>query len=831
MSRIIILLIAISCVNLQSVDYNLDSDYLITDLKSSNKDCISKLEPVLKSLAVDDQYLLSKSLSSDDKDRCFDPDIHRQNFVENLTNLNTAYGLKVGKSTNTMIRSFECILTAAKKTLDEKSVEQIRQTLGDLTPRGYYPMYTYCLGNFILNVNYILAKRRRFLFSTIKNVDSVAIKSFDGKYQGFPYKIKERDIIVNEFTRLSNCINDFSVGKNSPVYRSLLHFANSEQCGFNPGKLDQLICPWCYYEGVENKPIEVVDPKPERPEPIIDETKPQILIDPPKEEVSVDSKTDSRDSSSSNTGADGSDAISNPDKTDKDPSGSTTYTVYDYCLGEDVVYTVDPKPAEENNNTQASSGSTGSASDKADNAVVGEGISIAKPFYYERRFCPAWIGTELYIWDQIKYNTPTLEVALKYNYDFQYTYDIISKCSTIKDVDGLKYIVTLQENFKDYQIQPSLLGYMKSFITDTSSNLDLVAQLIDDVSTKAYSKLNDFSLVCFNGVCSCPDCPTPIKSEYTFINQNRYEYSDSKMAYILPYYQTPEMFYINLTKCGNSILYVAIFSYNGWQNYIDIKFSSIPTKFTSVFTQYFNNYETCLMSNITNKPNLGCTSFPYSEFKDDCKVMLGNECKVTDIGNQIKQFKGSRLSIKECDFTNINFNNQGDLENYKESCFKWINSNLIKSTLSLDIDAIIQLPTTGKVSKNLRYLENIFDPVYYEKNNVVDDDLAANFDKEAQKGSDGGVNVDGSIDDYIIMDMTYQKVDAPMAPPTTDKAGIALTAAAANIKTNDSLGSNNSDTSNEGNSKNQRSNGPLLSGHNLKFEYFTLLLLLTYLII
>lgn len=551
-SHIKILFIFFSFVIIKSFDLN--NQYLISELENSDKPCIRKLLPILKSLSISDQEAIYRAISSDDE-RCFDPNIYRGNLAENLKSLNVAYGDYIGNNVNKDISSFECFVSAAKSKLSDSDVEEIKNILSYINPNGLYYSKNRCIANFIQIVNYVLAKRRSYLFTKISNIEEFAIEDSDGNYLGFPWKIAERDVIVNEFFRLERCLSDYSSGMTNPIVGILNYFANSKSCGEQPGALDKLYYYYGYGEIYDKyePPYFPLDPTTEPSEPNTEKNSSGIEGG---SSTPGDVKTNSGSSSEGNVASEG-------ETTNEEVIDPNIYPEYDPCNS----YTVKPQK------------DITSVSDSIETSYKTD-----KSVLYESVFCPNLVGQDLNEWETAFYDGTTVTEALKMVPDARRILENVGKCLISKNpqIEGLKYFVNLEEDFTNTRLQPQSLSTPHSFLTDSSA-IDEVNNLIQQINENLIE--TEFTLTCINNLCECKDCPTPINIKYDYINYDDSSNKDKGYDY---YMNLPTNFYILVTKCGSNFIYFSYISWNQYSN-IDIKYSTDNSnKLINLNDEYFS---------------------------------------------------------------------------------------------------------------------------------------------------------------------------------------------------------------------------------------------------
>lgn len=752
MIKVFTLIFCFALVKLQELNanYNLDSNLLISEFSSSTKQCIKKLSPILKQLSVDDQRSLNKVLWTTDESRCFDPKAYRAVIANNLYSINTVSGWKVGNSTNPTVTAFKCLVNSAKKKLDDKDIDLVKEILTSITPYGAYPQYTRCIASYILNTNYVLTKRRRYLFTTNANMESVALKSSaDGTYSVFPWKYTERDVLVNEFLRLQRCVNDFSLNLIYPYKRAQTFFANSKKCGVSPGSLDKVL--YGDYYNTETKTDSGTSTDPSKPTVAADGKATTSTGATTPTSTPASSGTTSATTGSGSTGSAGattastgsagatttSTATTKPATSTSSTTSSisTSSLVYDPCYEYNYpTMVVDPAPptTDASKSGSANSSTTASATTKAvtaDSSVqttsaIAPDASIMPVPNYTKKFCPANVGKDISLYETIAYNTPLLKEAFALVSELPSIVDNIIKCIS-PNVEGLKYIRDIGTAFDTYYLQPSLIEFMKSTVTD-SATLDKVSSLLNSVSISG--SVNDFSLTCNNGVCSCPNCTPAI--------QGTFEFSAGV---------SPGMFYIHFTKCGSNILYIAILDVN-YQRYADVRYGNVG-QLNSLASSSIKNDYTCMGSNISNTtPSTTCATNTFTQISSDCKSTLASECNSTGLLDKLQKLHPEKSAVYECDISTVNISNKTEYDTFKSKCFKWINNNLISASINLNINALINLNeiiATKSSIKNLRLLQSSTD-VTYSDNNAVDQDTDANFDSEASTGSNKEIDIDGS---------------------------------------------------------------------------------------
>src|SRR5690606_19576978 len=119
-----------------------------------------------------------------------------------------------------------------------------------------------------------------------------------------------------------------------------------------------------------------------------------------------------------------------------------------------------------------------------------------------------------------------------------------------------------------------------------------------------------------------------------------------------------------------------------------------------------------ISSGLKNENSSICDALPYMKIKSDCKSSLKDECNVTNLSENLNGLYPEKFSFLECNIDLITSSND---EVVADTCFKWINANLIDSTLVLNVEAMKQLSSliqNGKVIKNLRNLISSDDVVY-----------------------------------------------------------------------------------------------------------------------
>jgi hypothetical protein len=758
------------CAMIVAQDFNIETG-LISEFSTSKLECVKKLAPVLSLLPVDDQRSLYASMStSTTNGRCFDPDVYKKTVAEKLKAFNKVIASNVGNKSNSMIKSFGCIADVAQDSLNEEYVNYVNGYLTSLTPYGSYPMYTRCLATFIQNTNYVLRTRFRYLVTSTTNWDSVSMLDESGNIKGFSWKTSERDIIVNEFSRLEMCINNFETSALGIWEYVKLYFANSKECGVNPGS---------YQTQLFGYPVDLVQPDEPATEPTTspgEKPLPTQKTDPNTAVSSVNTAsvapsgptsitptpplqtTTSGGSSGSTTGSAGTGTANSSDSkmatsmiVDPNPNGGMSY---DPCFDWSTYNggTLSP-PIPDAGAPSSSMSSSPEMSSKM----------IAAPMYSDeyykdqienKKFCPNLIGKDLTEWENTVYSyalyKDILDAVPSVTTYINDAYNCINGKSSGAEI--LKY---LKDDYSKAYVNRNLINDMKYQINDKSSQ-DYAKILNLDASIKRLGlsyATSDFNLVCSNQTCKCLDCPTPIN--FTF-NYSRFDYytpgavEGGKLEEDMYKPSPPTAFNIYISKCDNKIIYFLIENeqYSSTPM-IDIKIlhPSIPTTgLTSIVDLQNLGIQQCMIQDLKNTSSQ-CSNNTFKGINATCKSKFSNKC--ANLSNTVSQFSPDRVGFRACDITSVNVMDGSSYETFKKTCFEWINNNLIDGSLSLNLNALTNILTViknGQNPRSLRFLQQQVSNGYYKivNSDGVDTDKAANVSAEASTGSNGTLDVDGS---------------------------------------------------------------------------------------
>jgi hypothetical protein len=754
-----------------AADFDLETG-LIEEFSDTTKECVKKLQSVLKVLPADDQYALNSALGGE-LGRCFDPISYNNIVADKLKSMNKAFATSVGKSTNKLVTTFGCIEQVAKDNLNEEYHNYVSNYLNSLTPYGSYPIFTRCLATFIQNVNYLLRTRFRYFLTMTSAWDAVGIFNSDGTLKGFNWKTSERDVLVNEWTRLEMCVNEFETSVLNLWEYVKLYFANSKECGVTPGKYQtQLFGAMPVDNGdgtgatsgsagsTGSGTVEVqmgkTDPVPPTPtsSPESGPSPTTVEAKPPTDSSNI--------------------ATVDPAKTEVDPNPNTTSKLiarpdpnYDPCIDLSSVVVSDPDVI----------------------ILTKMSMPVYSDDYYKnlidnKVFCPNLIGKDLTKWETYSYSYFQLKDIINSNKSIQSYVQEAYQCLSTKNpnLEILTYIKDIS-SYQDGYVNINLLNDMNNEISSKTPGYEKNIISLDYLIKQNGIGLKDFNVVCSQQICRCEDCPTPFKFSFNYSMFDYYDTiptSNPSYADMMKYKpQPPKLFNVYISKCNDKVIYFLI-NENEYstQPLIDIKIlnSAVP-ELKSVAELYYKNLQTCMVQNLQNKTQT-CEKNPFADINATCKASFSNKC--VNLSTNISKLSPEKKGVKECDISKVDVSNHEDYEHFKNTCMKWIDSNLIDATVVLNQGAMSSLISTissGAAVKTLRFLQNLNTGFKVVDGDTVDTDKPADISGQAAKGSYGTLDVDGSS--YLnFFPMVYEtmggvamKTAAPMAASSTAAGG------------------------------------------------------------
>jgi hypothetical protein len=895
----------------QASPYNLTNGSLIPELSNSKNECITKLSDVLGALSTDEQKLFeSASQVVNDQARCFDIMHIKNNLTTQLKSMNAAYGEQLGNGTNKQIKSLECLLSSAKVLLDDSYYMYIQNELARLTPYGSYPQYTSCLANFVQNVNYILMTRRRYLLTTGVNIDKLGLKDANGKIKGFPWKIKERSVIVNEFVRLQYCINNYTTSFGQSYIKVKEYFANSKMCSIHPGLYDfDLFGTINNYDlggpqevkevgstvGISANSSDLSKPTPKKgdnkvekvSEPPMPATNSGIIRPPinPPPKVEGDPKVSM---SSIMPGS-----YTNPN-TDNDPcldweEFSKTYKPVgmDTSPSDTRVPSTAPTSALNSSPPISASASIPSAQPTPDrsptkpsltttetNSPTGTSYSKSPQNANTTKFCPNLIGKDLSMFQLYSYSPLTAKNIFSINKSLINLLNTFSTCANkqVPVPELIKYINSIKDvndKLSESYITRNLINDMKSQITDTDGGFVKLLNLMQTINSYGIANIKDFNFSCSDRVCNCPDCPSPIKTAFSYLSDplapgenlttgsitlpnpnpapipttaqtspptpnttSKPASSSTNASSASPPSNTnpppgsspskphepasttptpeatperfiPDILNAYLSKCGDTVIFLAI-QKDKWasSSNFDLRYyNTASNRFVSALDDTNKLIKSCSKQNLRNEILSGCSNDYFAEINAGCRAVITDNC-----GNLQKTFENMNtetLAVSECDISLINIEKEDNYETFKTACFNWINSNLIDSTLTLNVNNMINLMniiSKGSAGGTLRFLSDNAtktSSAVVNDSDDVDSDKDTDISAEAALGSSDKIDIDGSKYYYEMMRPTYPEMPGelmnPLPPKTADM--VVPTSAAASVEmSRDSQGSNSPPT-------------------------------------
>jgi hypothetical protein len=806
--KIKILLCFMLLLSLMAIDFDLETG-LIGEFSGTTKECVKKLQNILKVLPADDQYALNSALGGE-LGRCFDPVTYNKIVADKLKSMNKAFATNVGKTTNKLVTSFGCIEQVAKDNLNQEYYDYVSNYLTSLTPYGSYPMFTRCLATFIQNVNYVLRTRFRYFLTMTSAWDAVGIFNSDGTLKGFNWKTSERDVLVNEWSRLEMCVNQFENSVLDLWEYLKLYFANSKECGVTPGKYqEKLFGTMPVDSGVgtgatgAGGTVEVqmgkIDPVPptasSKPADSGTNTTTVATAPPSGTGTAQPAKSETIDPNpgvDSNTNAK---LVTNPNAN------------YDPCF--DWSTYVPPRTDAGAGGaavaaTSVSSGHVSSGSSPSPSPDLNVSAKMAMPIYSDdyyksllenKVFCPNLIGKDLNKWEAYTYSYIQLKDILNSMQSILVYVEEVYQCLSTQNpnLEILKYIKDIT-SYQDGYVNKNLLNDLSNEISSTTPGFEKnIISLDYFIKKNGINGLKDFNVVCSQQVCKCEGCPTPFKFSF---NYSMFDYYDT-LSSTDPNYdamikykpQPPKLFNAYISKCNDKVIYFLI-NQNEYssQPVIDIKIlSSTFPELTSIAETYYLNLHVSMVQNLQNVTQ-GWDKNPFVDINATCKKSFSKKC--FNLSMNISKLSPERTGVKECDITKVDLTNHEDYEKFKNTCMKWIDSNLIDGSVALNQGAMNTLISTisrGYTVKALRFLQNLNTSFKVVDGDAVDTDKQSDISGQASKGSYGTLDVDGSS--YLNF---FPMVAETMGGPTMKTAApMAASAAGGSVSTDASATSGN----------------------------------------
>jgi hypothetical protein len=613
------------------------------------------------------------------------------------------------------------------------------------------------------------------------------------------------------------CINNFETSALGIWEYVKLYFANSKECGVNPGS---------HQTELFGYPVDTVQPdtgtapttKPgDKPIPA-DNTGPNKAVSSVNSASVATSGTTSSPTSTTPPPPSAKSGVSSSSSIGSASAGSTTSS--DSKIASSMI--VNPNPNGGLNNDPcfdwstynggtvssppvtsmaasagASTSSTSSSPEMSSKMIA---PMYSDEYYKEqienKKFCPNLIGKDLTEWENVvnSYSLyqDILDVVPSLTNMINDVYNCIHEKSTSAEI--LKY---LKGDYSKAYVNRNLINDMKYQISDKSSqdyakilNLDSNIKRLGD----SYGS-GDFNLVCSNETCKCLDCPTPINFTFTYSRFDSYTPqtgAGGNLEEDMYKPSAPTAFNIYISRCDNKIIYFLIENeqYSSAPT-IDIKLlhPSIPTTtgLNSIVDLQNLAIQQCMVQDLKNTSSQ-CPNSTFNGINATCKSKFSNKC--ANLSNTVSQFSPDRVGFRACDITSVNVMDGSIYESFKKTCFEWINNSFIDGSLTLNLSALTNILTViknGQNPKSLRFLQPgvLLNVSKIVNSDAVDNDKTADVSGEASTGSNGTLDVDGSSYSAFYGGIMYAKAgDAAVSMSGTMAATAPTTSMEASTSAN-----------------------------------------------
>jgi hypothetical protein len=442
----------------------------------------------------------------------------------------------------------------------------------------------------------------------------------------------------------------------------------------------------------------------------------------------------------------------------------------------------------------------------------------------KKGFCPNLIGKDIKEYQLYLYSGIQLKDILVNNKNLLNSIDEFYTCTSTKTPipEISSFLVALKTKFSNGNIDRNLLLNMKNEVKDPDGGFMQLISLMNTIELNGINGINDFNFSCTNKICYCPDCPKPVKTAFTFLSEdyikpppptpgnnetvssrdnptkpeliqpnttnttvnttttnstlNTTNTTDISKSLTIANSSLPQLFNAYLTKCGSSIIFFAIYM-DPWATNpnIDLKFYDQATgRFISIAENGYRILKTCDQENLQNKNPSSCKSDFFNNIIGGCRSTISDKCG--NLANTLLNLNPETAYVKECDILTYDLSNQENYDAFKTNCFKWINSNLIDSTFTLNLNNlanIMNIINKGG-SQQLRFLQAggaVTSTIQVNDTDEVDNDVEASVDSQALTASNENIDIDGSKYYTEMMPVISMDSATGAVPPTTPLSG------------------------------------------------------------
>jgi hypothetical protein len=216
-------------------DKYLEGNYLktapsmIPEMSRNTSKCFTDLENVMGYFSDYEQAALVLAANSNNQtDRCFDCEIYAKYLPTAIQRSLLQMSNQITKNREKKRNGFGCFLNFTMPGMEPLINSSLSETV--LSYLFYYSETNICISKFFRDIGQILIERRRFLCTTISNMQFMALNDTNGKIVGFKWTQPHANNTTYALVQLAGCINKERAIIPQTTVNAMSTIALSETC-------------------------------------------------------------------------------------------------------------------------------------------------------------------------------------------------------------------------------------------------------------------------------------------------------------------------------------------------------------------------------------------------------------------------------------------------------------------------------------------------------------------------------------------------------------------------------------------------------------------------